>query len=233
MLWVAPKFRVYGVMPRFTHITFDCYGTLIDWRGGIDSYLGGLLRKKGLPPKVSVHPIYVKLEAEQEGEYKSYSRVLHDTAISVAKSFNLSISSDEAQEFAETIQDWKAFDDTESSLRALGERGYKRIILSNIDRDLLQKTISHNHLEVDGCITAEDVGSYKPSLGHWNRFFDEYKVSKRETLHVAQSIYHDIIPATKIGIANAWVNRYGEEKPAEVNPTWIMPDLAALLRVLD
>jgi len=198
----------------------------------VDFYLGGLLRRKGLKPGVSVHSAYVKLEAEQESQYKRYAAVLHDTAILVARHFGLSISDDEAREFAETIQDWKPFDDTVASLRALGERGYKRVILSNVDRDLLQKTITKNKLSVDGCITAEDVGSYKPSLGHWRRFFDEYKVSKRETLHVAQSLYHDIIPSSEMGVANVWINRYAEEKPARVNPRWILPGLAGLSDIL-
>jgi 2-haloalkanoic acid dehalogenase type II len=220
-------------VPRFTHLTFDCYGTLIDWKSGIDLHLGGLLRRNGLRPGVNVHPTYVKLEAEHEGNYKPYSMVLHDTAISVAKSFNLSISDSEANEFAATIQYWKPFEDTVSSLRELGERGYKRVILSNVERNLLERTIAQNNLEVDGYVTAEDVGSYKPALGHWNRFFDQYKVGKERTLHVAQSIYHDIVPTTKIGLANAWINRYREEKPTEVNPTWILPDLTGLLRILD
>jgi len=198
----------------------------------VDSYLGGLLRRKGLELGVSVHSTYVKLEAEQEGQYKSYRKILHDTAISVARHFDLPITDGEAQQFAETIQDWKPFDDTVSSLRALGERGYKRVILSNVDRDLLQKTLVRNNLEVDGYITAEDVGSYKPSLGHWSRFFTDYKASKTETLHVAQSLYHDIIPSSKIGLANAWINRYAEEKPWEVSPVWIFPGLAELLHVL-
>ena len=218
---------------RFTHLTFDCYGTLIDWRSGVDSYLGGLLRRKGLPPRVSVHSTYVKLEAEQESHYKSHSEILHDTAILVGNHFGVSITDDEARDFAGTIQDWKPFDDTVASLRVLGERGYKRVILSNVDRNLLQDTIVKNGLGVDGYITAEDVGSYKPAPRHWRRFFEEYKVTKQETLHVAQSVYHDIIPANGIGIANAWINRYAEKKPAEVNPTWILHDLAELLDLLD
>jgi len=218
--------------PRFTHITFDCYGTLIDWRDGVDRSLGGLLRKKGLHPDTSVHPIYVKLEAEQEGQYKSYEKILHDTAVAVARHFDLPITNAEAQEFAEGIRSWKPFADTVRSLKILGERGYKRVILSNVDRDLLRETINQNDLEVDGYITAEDVGSYKPTLGHWKRFFDEYRVTKRETVHVAQSVFHDIIPSTEIGLANVWINRYGEAKPAGVNPTWVMPGLAELLGLL-
>jgi 2-haloalkanoic acid dehalogenase type II len=182
--------------------------------------------------EVNVHSIYVKLEAEQEDQYKSYSRILHDTAIAVARHFGLRITDNEARKFAESIQYWAPFDDTVRSLRVLGERGYKRVILSNVDRDLLQGTIAENDLEVDGYITAEDVGSYKPALAHWNRFFSEYKVSKSETLHVAQSVFHDITPSSKIGLANAWINRYHEQRPPGISPTWVFPDLAGLLEVL-
>ena len=195
------------------------------------THLGGLLKKKGLP-EVDVYPIYVKLEAEQEGSYKSYREVLQDTALAVASHFHLSITDEEAREFAETVPNWKPFQDTVDSLRKLGEQGYKRVILSNIDRDLLQKTIERNDLSVDGYITAEDVGSYKPSPGHWNRFFEEYKASKTETLHVAQSIYHDILPTEKMGIANAWINRYRDDSPTEVTPTFVLPDLAGLVDML-
>jgi 2-haloalkanoic acid dehalogenase type II len=218
---------------RFTHLTFDCYGTLIDWRNGLESHLGKLLQLKGLQAGVSVYPIYVKLEAQQEEEYKSYRAILRDTAISVAEHFNISITDNEAREFAETIPNWKPFSDTVDSLKALGERGYKRVVLSNIDRELLQKTVARNNLAIDGYVTAEDVGSYKPAPMHWNRFFELYKVTKEETLHVAQSIYHDIIPATRLRVANAWINRYGEVKPPEVKPTFVLGNLAGLLDVLD
>jgi 2-haloalkanoic acid dehalogenase type II len=217
---------------KFTHLTFDCYGTLIDWRDGIESHLGELLRKNGLAPGVTVYPIYLKFEAEEEGKYKSYKDILTDTAIRVANHLRVSMTKEEAVRFATSVPLWKPFGDTIESLRQMGERGYKRVILSNIDRDILKGTINQNHLEVDGYVTAEDVGSYKPALGHWNRFFDEYKAPRDRTLHVAQSTYHDIIPTSRIGISNAWINRYSDKKPAEVNPTYVAPDLRSLLKVL-
>ena len=219
-------------LAKFSYLTFDCYGTLIDWRNGLESHLGTLLRSKGLPLETSVYPVYVKLEAQQEGTYKPYKEILSDTALLVADSFHLSLTGAEAQEFAEAVPRWKPFKDTVESLRELGELGYKRIILSNIDRDLLSETILRNNLAVDGYVTAEDVGSYKPALGHWTRFFEEYKVSKGETLHVAQSVYHDIVPSSRIGLANAWINRYGDTKPREINPTYICSDLIGLQHVL-
>lgn len=217
---------------KFTHLTFDCYGTLIDWRNGIESHLGELLQKNGLARHVSVYPVYLKFEAEEEGRYRSYRDILTDAAIRSADHFGISISKEEARGFAASIPLWKPFADTLESLRKMGERGYKRVILSNIDRDMLRDTINENRLEVDGYVTAEDVGSYKPALGHWNRFFDEYKPTEGGTLHVAQSIFHDIRPASNLSIATAWINRYSEAKPFDVNPTFVSPDLGSLLKAL-
>jgi 2-haloalkanoic acid dehalogenase type II len=217
---------------RFTFLTFDCYGTLIDWRNGIEFHLGELLRKNGLAPSVSVYPTYLRFEAEEEGKYKSYKDILTDTALRAADHFKISITREEARSFAASVPSWTPFVDTRESLREMGDRGYKRVILSNVDRDLLRGTIRQNRLEVDGYVTAEDVGSYKPALGHWNRFLDEYKANKDGTLHVAQSIYHDIRPASRIGLATAWVNRYSDPKPSDVNPTFFAPDLKSLLRAL-
>jgi len=217
---------------RFTYLTFDCYGTLIDWRNGIESHLGELLRKNGLAPAAKVYPIYLKVEAEEEGNYRPYRDILTDSALRAAEHFRISITREEARSFAASVPSWTPFVDTVESLRQIGEKGYRRVILSNVDRDLLNGTINQNHLEVDGYVTAEDVGSYKPALGHWNRFFDEYKAAKDRTLHVAQSIYHDIRPAGRIGIATAWINRYSDAKPSDVNPTYFVPDLTALLKAL-
>lgn len=217
---------------KFTHLTFDCYGTLIDWRNGIEAHLGDLLRKNGLAQGVRVYPIYLRFEAEEDGKYKSYKDILADTAMKSAGHLRVSITKEEARKFASSVPSWKPFVDTLESLRQIGEKGYKRVILSNIDRDLLRDTINQNRLEVDGYVTAEDVGSYKPALGHWNRFFDEYKATKNETLHVAQSLYHDIRPATSIGVATAWINRYSDVKPSEINPAYVSPDLRSFLKAL-
>jgi len=221
-----------GYSLRFTHLTFDCYGTLIDWRSGIELSLGGLLRKKGLTKETKVFPVYLKTEADEESGYKSYREVLHDTAMKVAKNLNIPILKGDASRFAASVPTWPPFADTVETMKQLGKRGYKRVILSNIDRSILRQTITENGLDVDGYITADDVGSYKPSEGHWKRFFEEYDVSKGETLHVAQSIYHDIIPSSELGMMNAWINRYSEPRPAGVNPSYVFQDLKGLLNIL-
>ena len=217
---------------KFSHLTFDCYGTLIDWRNGIELNLGGLLTKKGLAPGVKVFPAYLRAEAEEEGQYKSYREVLRDTALKVAENLRVQISEDDAVRFAASVPSWPPFSDTVQTLKELGRRGYKRVILSNVDRDILRETISHSGLDLDGYVTAEDVGSYKPSEGHWTKFFDQYGVSRGSTLHVAASIYYDIIPASKLGMEIAWINRYSEPKPAGVNPSYVFQDLKGMLSIL-
>jgi len=217
---------------KFTHLTFDCYGTLIDWRNGIETHLGNLLRRNGLTSTTPVYPVYVKFEAEEEGDYKSYKEIVKDTALKVGGHLGIRITEPDARRFAASIPSWRPFEDTVECLKELGRTGHKRVILSNIDRDLLKETVVQNGLDVDGFITAEDVGSYKPFLGHWNRFFDEYKVSRDATLHVAQSMYHDITPTSKLGLANAWINRYSDSKPTGINPTYVFSDLRGLVKAL-
>ena len=214
---------------RFTHLTFDCYGTLIDWRKGMEINLGELLRRHGLQSGVSVYTLYLKFEAEEEGQYKSYREVLRNTAIKVAEHLKVSITQKEAEVFAASVPSWPPFSDTVRILKELGKIGYKRVILSNIDEETLKATILQNSLDVDGYITAEDVESYKPSFGHWNRFYEVYKVSKEKTLHVAQSVYHDIIPCSRLAISTAWINRYSEATPPGINPTYVFSDLGSLL----
>jgi len=216
---------------KFQYLTFDCYGTLIDWRKGIEARLGELLRKKRVVPEEKIFPIYVKFEAEEERGSKPYKEVLKNTAMRIASQFGISVPEEQAEEFAESVPYWTPFSDTTETLKELGRRGYKRVILSNVDRDLLRETILRNGLEVDGFITAEDVRSYKPAVGHWNAFLERYKASKESTLHIAQSLYHDVLPATKLGFDVAWINRYGEGNGG-LSPNYAFNDLKSLLTIL-
>ncbi len=216
----------------YSHLTFDCYGTLIDWQRGIEEHLGALLRRKGLPPGKSTFPAYLQLEPQEQSGYKPYKEVLRDTAVKVAQHLGVGISRKEAEGFAASVPFWPPFGDTVEVLRELGRLGYQRVILSNVDRDLLVATVRRNRLDVDGFISAQDVKSYKPALGHWAQFLEVYGVEKLRVLHVAQSIYHDIVPASSLGLATAWINRYREPIPAGATPTYTLPDLRGLLKVL-
>jgi 2-haloalkanoic acid dehalogenase type II len=127
---------------------------------------------------------------------------------------------------------WPAFSDTRSTLNELGLRGYRRIILSNVDRALLEETIEESGLDVDGYITAEDVRSYKPRKDHWLELLRRYDVSKDDVVHIAGSLYHDIIPASELGFKTIWVNRYGERQGPEAKPAISVRNLSEVLDIV-
>jgi len=217
---------------RFTHLTFDCYGTLIDWRAGIERELVGALGGIRISGQQRL-AAYVEAEKSQESEYRKYREVLRRTIISLSGPLGMTIPDTAAQEFAGSVPEWPAFPDTAEALRSLGKKGYKRFILSNVDTDLLKETISHSGLSVDSYVTAEECKSYKPALGHWKSFMERTGAKKEEILHVAQSVYHDILPTGKLGIASAWVNRYGQPLPRDAAPLYICDSLASLVALVE
>ncbi len=219
-------------MNEFRYLTFDCYGTLIDWKGGIERQLARALGPLPLKGK-ELLDAYIEAEKRQEGTYRSYRDVLAGTARDLAKRFGANLTSEAAESFAGSVPEWPAFADTVKALRDLGKEGYLRYILSNVDTDLLKETISRNGLEVDGYVTAEQTKSYKPAFGHWLYFMRETGAKKTEILHVAQSVFHDIIPTGKLGIESAWVNRYAEPLTPEARPSLIADSLGSLAKILD
>ena len=217
---------------KFRYLTFDCYGTLIDWKTGIEKELAAALG----PMKVGGEELldaYVSAEKEQETTYKKYRAVLADSAMVLSGRLGADLSDRAAQEFAVSVPRWPAFPDTGEFLRDIGEKGYRRFILSNVDTDLLEGTIRNNGFEVDGVDTAEEVGSYKPKKGQCLRFMEKTGASKEEVLHVAQSVFHDIVPTQGLGISSAWVNRYREPMPTGANPLFVSDSLVHLGELLD
>ena len=215
-------------MIRF--LTLDCYGTLIDWKKGIEDNFRECFGTGGA--KQQIFEKYVSLEIQEEGSDRSYKQVLEETSVKLARNLGLSFSEDSGRRFADSIVNWPAFSDTSETLRKLGQLGYSRTILSNIDRVLLRGTISNNHLEVDNFITAQDVKSYKPNKEHWLEFFRTSGANRDELVHVANSVYHDIIPASEIGIRTVWVNRYGEKSPT-TKPDFMITNLSESVGVLE
>jgi len=216
---------------RFTHLTFDCYGTLIDWRAGIERELArslGSVRLTG----ARLLAAYVEAEKSQESAYKKYREVLRETVVSMSEALGVEVSDAAAHEFAASVPRWPAFPDTANFLREMGSRGFKRYILSNVDNDLLEETIDVHGLDIDGFVTAEDVGSYKPNPAHWISFLEKTNIQRGKMLHCAQSVYHDIIPTQIMGIASAWVNRYGEKLGPGIQPDFISDNLENLARAL-
>ena len=209
------------------YLTFDCYGTLIDWRTGIEKGLRSTLGDIPFTGQELVNA-YMAAEKDEESTYRKYREVLARAAKTLSTKFGLEVSDAKANEFAASVPNWPAFPDTVQFLKRAGSLGFKRFVLSNVDNDLLEQTISEQKLEVDGYVTAEQVGSYKPNPGHWVEFLRRTGARKEDELHVAQSLFHDVLPTQRLGIKSAWVNRYAERLPSEASPSMISDNLGNL-----
>jgi 2-haloacid dehalogenase len=217
---------------NYRYLTFDCYGTLIDWKTGIEKGLRAAIGNVKLSG-IELLTAYVNAEKAEESTYKKYREVLRSTAMSMSGALGVEVSDVSARNFAASVPAWPAFEDTAEFLHEMGQRGYKRYILSNVDNDLLEGTIKKNHLEVDGYVTAEEVGSYKPNERHWIEFIRRTGTNRGQVLHVANSVFHDIVPTQHLGIDSAWINRYSERLPPEASPLIISDNLERLASMLD
>lgn len=225
--------RIHDYGRSVAACTFDCYGTLIDWRTGIEQTLGWALRSRGYTGTSRIFPVYDESERVEEAGYAPYREVLAFSAMRTAERLGVKLPALEAEKFAESLPRWPAFPDTVEVLHELGQRRVGRFILSNVDRGLLQGTIRRNHLEVDGFVTAEDVRSYKPAPSHWLTFLRDHPIDRANVLHVAQSLFHDIVPAQRLGLRTVWVNRYDDPQPPDIRPTYTIRNLRELLGLIE
>jgi 2-haloacid dehalogenase len=209
--------------------TFDCYGTLIDWNAGIR---GELERLFGVDVAPALLERYHELEPQvQAEEYRGYSEVLTLTLERVAADAGLNVPEGESRALAESLPDWPPFPEVPAALGELRRRGWQLAILSNSDRDLIAASQRRLGVPFEVAVVAEDVGSYKPAHGHWERFFEVTAADRETHVHVAQSHFHDIVPASELGLTSVWINRLGEE--GEPPPTRELPDLQSLPDTLD
>jgi 2-haloalkanoic acid dehalogenase type II len=198
-------------------ITFDCYGTLIDWDGGIAGAFARAVAETGarLDP-ARVLEVYEEIEAGVEAErYRSYREVLTESARRVAKRLGWALPEARAGFLADSLPLWIPFPDTNPALERLFRAGYQLGILSNVDDDLLAGTCKHFTVPFDLIVTAQQVRSYKPADGHFVTARE--RLAGRRWLHAAQSHFHDVTPARRHGIATAWINRK-RLAPAEPRP---------------
>jgi 2-haloacid dehalogenase len=189
-------------------LTFDCFGTLIDWRHGIRTT--GELLFPGRGADFLESYIAVEAEVETEGSFRRYRAVLTETVRRVAKRLSLDLKPDDATALVSTIPYWPAFADVGPALGALRREGWKFALLTNCDRDIIALTQRRLPVSFDAVVTAEDVAAYKPSPAHFLLFKSTFGASAGAWIHVAQSYYHDIRPANDLGIRRIWVNRQGE-----------------------
>ena len=190
-------------------LTFDCFGTLIDWRHGIQTTGDLLFPGSG----ARFLDAYVRLEADVEGEgsFKRYRAVLTETTRRAARHLELDLKPDDATALVSTIPYWPVFADVGAALGELRKSGWKLALLTNCDRDIIALTQRRLPAPFDAVVTAEDVSAYKPDPAHFRRFQSAFGSFADAWIHVAQSYFHDIRPARELGIQRIWVNRQREK----------------------
>lgn len=210
-------------------VTFDCYGTLIDWMSGIRDTLSELWPERDTELLLGA---YHEIEPEvQRGRSIPYRQVLIEGLERLAHREGLELEEDDRAALADSLPTWPPFREVPSALGELRELGWKLAILSNTDPDLLDTSLSLIGVPADLRITAAEAGSYKPSHGHWNRFFDETRADRSRHVHVAASLFHDIAPCRDLELTAVWINRLGER--SELPRAAELPNLAALPETLE
>jgi 2-haloacid dehalogenase len=203
--------------------TFDCYGTLIDWNGGIRRELVRVFGEDKADERLER---YHELEpALQVGGTRSYREVMTEAMR------KLGAPDDEVAGLAEALRSWGPFPEVRAALEETRSRGWKLAILSNTDRDFIDASMERIGVPFELAIVASEIGSYKPGLAHWSRFFEETGAPRETHVHVAQSHFHDVVPASELGLRTVWINRYGEQR--EPPPTRALADLSRLPETLD
>jgi 2-haloalkanoic acid dehalogenase type II len=213
-------------------LTFDCYGTLIDWETGITTAIQTAAAQDGVElQRETIVAKYHQVEPTVQAEaYQSYKTVLRDVAVALAREVGWELAPERARFLPDSVADWAPFRDTNAALERLKAAGFRLGILSNVDDDLLEGTLRRLSSEFDFLITAEQVRSYKPAHAHFLRARELLGGSR--WLHVAQSLFHDIVPAGTLGIPVAWVNRKREQPLGGVRPIAEVKTLEELVRWL-
>lgn len=211
---------------RFEYLTFDCYGTLIDWESGLLAALRPIFESHHIAIEdEAILSVYAELEhAAEAGPYQKYRQILENVVLQLGERFGFDASADERASLPESIAHWKPFPDTVQALRVLKKR-FRLGVISNIDSDLFERTAVMLENPFDAVVTAEEVGAYKPS--HKNFLFAQERLGldKNTWLHVAQSKSHDIVPVRALRISNVWVNRQTGRTKGAVVPVAVQPDL--------
>jgi 2-haloalkanoic acid dehalogenase type II len=194
----------------FKALSFDCYGTLIDWESGILVALEPLRQRSGVPDEELLETYgVVEFEVEQEFPSLAYSQLLEKVHANLCRRLGIEPDELEAARFGASVGDWPAFPDSAEALRYLKQH-FKLVILSNVDRLSFGGSQRRLGVEFDHVFTAQDIGSYKPDLRNFEYLVQHLEadgIAKSDLLHVAQSLFHDHVPANRMGLASAWIDR--------------------------
>jgi len=218
---------VISVTGRYDVITFDCYGTLIDWERGIAGAFADAAAEDGVRLDAdAILRAYAQVEPEVERDYRPYRDVLRETASRVAHMLGWPVAYQRCNFLALSLPRWTPFPDTNAALEQIAAAGCRLGILSNVDDDLIAETRKHFSVPFDFVITAQQVHSYKPGLAHFTAARD--RIGGARWLHAAQSNFHDIVPCNALGIPTAWINRKHETALPGGAPTHEFEDLVEL-----
>jgi 2-haloacid dehalogenase len=215
---------------RFRAITFDCYGTLIDWETGLLGALRPILRAHGSKLRdEQILALYAELEPAAQNPYRRYREVLQEVVRGFGKRLGFQVSEAEARSLPDSLKDWQPFPDTVAALQKLQSR-CRLAIISNTDDDLFAGTAPHLQVKFEQVITAEQAGAYKPSLAPFQLALERLGLPNEQVLHVGQSVYHDVVPARSLGLATVLVRRRGSGATRAVadKPDLEVPDLQTL-----
>ena len=188
--------------------TFDCFGTLVDWRHGIATGIELLFPGRG----AELLEVYNRIEPQVQAErpVRRYREVLAESLRRTAAEAGVDLVPDDASVLGTGLPYWPVFPDVRPALTALREAGWRLALLTNCDRDLIGETQRRLVVPIDATVTAEDVGSYKPGHAHFTRFASSFGASRENWVHIAQSHFHDMVPAQALDIRRVWINRHGE-----------------------
>ncbi|MBD2508747.1 haloacid dehalogenase type II [Nostoc muscorum FACHB-395] len=220
---------------QYIALTFDCYGTLIDWENGILGALKPLLLAHNTDlDDDRILELFAEFEAELErGDYIKYREVLKRVVEKFGEQFGFEPTVKELNSIADSIQHWLPFPDTVEALKTLKQK-FQLVIISNVDDDLFAFSAKYLEVEFDQIITAEQAKSYKPSLKNFRLAIERIDLPLEQILHVAASVYHDIVTAKSLGLSTVWVNRRAEKKGSKTTesalsqPDLEVPDLKTL-----
>ena len=220
---------------RFEVLSFDCYGTLIDWERGILEATRRLLHPHDIDPRDdAVLEAFARHEQQLEaGPFQSYRGILTGVARAIGAEHGLDLDDAETADFGASVADWPAFPDSPAALARLAT-GFRLAVVTNCDDDLFAASALRLGVAFDEVVTAQQVGSYKPAPRHFEVMFERLGIPRERILHVAQSLFHDHVPAKALGLTTVWVDRRGGRTgsgatpPAEANPDLVVPDLASL-----
>lgn len=212
-------------MSQIRWATFDCFGTLVDWRHGIATGAELLFPGQGR----RLLELYARHEPEVQRESPTlrYRQVLAETLRRATREAGLVLAEDDASVLATTIPYWPVFPEVARSLTELRESGWRLALLTNCDRDIIGETQRRLGVPIDAVVTAEAVGSYKPAPGHFTRFAESFGATRETWVHVAQSYFYDMVPAHELDIPRVWINRQAESSDPSIVDA-VLPDLADL-----